>query len=59
MFNFLKKDPVKKLKTEHDKLSTQAFHAQRNGDIKLYSELSFKAQEIQKQIDQIEAESEK
>lgn len=56
MFGFLKGDPIKKLQKEYEKISEQAMHAQRNGNIELFAKLSQQADEIGKEIDQIEAE---
>lgn len=59
MFSLFKSNPIKKL----DKLLSikleQAMHAQRNGDIKSYSQLSLEASKIEKQITQLEAKSPK
>lgn len=56
MFGFLKGDPVKKLQKEYEKISEEAMHAQRNGNIALYAELSQKAEEIGKEIDRLQDE---
>ncbi len=50
MFTFLKKDPVKRLEKQRMALLEKAMHAQRNGDIKLYSQLTSEADEIYKQM---------
>ena len=52
MFKFLKPDPVKALQKKYDALTTQAFHAQRNGDIRGYSLLTEQAQAILSEIEQ-------
>lgn len=57
MFSIFKSDPTKKLRKKHDLKLEQAMHAQRNGDIRAYAQLSFEAEEINKQILQIESES--
>lgn len=44
MFSLFKKDPVKQLNQEYQRLLEQAMQAQRKGDIKLYSELTDKAE---------------
>lgn len=59
MFNLFKKDPLKKLISQHDQLTEKAFQAQRNGNIKLYSELSFDAQELLKKIEELKKINEK
>lgn len=50
MFGFLKPDPVKKLRREHDRLLEQAMHCQRNGDIRQYSLLTEQAEQLQQEI---------
>lgn len=55
MFSIFKKDPLKKLKKFHALALEQGMHAQRNGDIKAYSKLAVEADEIYKQIVEIEA----
>lgn len=57
MFSIFKSDPVKKLNKQLSVKLEQAMHAQRNGDIRLYSQLSFEADEIDKQIVQIESQN--
>ncbi len=51
MFGLFKSSPVKKWQKEHEMLLTQAFHAQRNGDIRLYSTLTAQAEDIKTKID--------
>lgn len=53
MFSLFKRDPVKKLKKQYFAKLEQAMLAQRNGDIKTYSELSAEADEIDKQISKL------
>lgn len=50
MFSFFKKDPTKKLHKQLSIKLEQPIHAQRNGDIRKYAELSFEAEQIDKQI---------
>jgi hypothetical protein len=50
MFSLFKRDPVKKLTKLQDMKLEQAMHAQRNGDIKSYSQLTLEADLIEKQI---------
>ena len=54
MFSFFKSDPVKKLNKLHERKLEEAMHAQRNGDIKSYSMLTYEADELHKQIIKIE-----
>ena len=42
------------MKKEYAKLLEQAMQAQRGGNIKLYAELSQKAEELMKEIDRLE-----
>ena len=53
MFGLFKSDPTKKLEKEYAKLLEEAMNAQRNGNIELYGELSQKADNILKEIDEI------
>ncbi|MBH46627.1 MAG: hypothetical protein CME71_00495 [Halobacteriovorax sp.] len=55
MFGILKKDPKKKLQVEYEKLMKQAVEAQRNGNIELYAELTFKSEELLKRIDTLDS----
>jgi hypothetical protein len=55
MFSLFKRDPVKKLVKLQDIKLEQAMHAQRNGDIKSYSQLTLEADLIEKQIIEIKA----
>ena len=57
MFKFLKPDPTKSLQKQLDKKLEQAFLAQRNGKIELYSTLSKECEDIQKKIDHIKSEN--
>ncbi len=50
MFSFFKKDPVASLQKDYKSTLEQAMMAQRKGDIKLYSELTEKAEIILQQI---------
>lgn len=51
MFGIFKPDPKKQLEKRYEKLTTEAFTAQRNGDIRRYSELTAEAEKIREQID--------
>lgn len=53
MFQFLKSDPSKKLQKQYDDLQTQAFEAQRNGNIRGYSELTARAEAIYEELEQL------
>jgi hypothetical protein len=55
VFGFLKGNPVKKWKKEHESLVTRAFHAQRNGDIRLYSTLTAEAEALKVKIESSES----
>ena len=55
MFSIFKKDPTKKLNKELSIKLEQAMQAQRKGDIRTYSQLSFEAQEIDKKIVELES----
>jgi cell fate (sporulation/competence/biofilm development) regulator YlbF (YheA/YmcA/DUF963 family) len=51
MFGLFKKDPKKKLDQEYLQLLEQAMQAQRNGDIRTYSELTEKAEAKRQEIE--------
>lgn len=50
MFAWLKPDPKKQLEKEYDRLTEKAFHAQRSGDIRLYSELIAQAETVKTKL---------
>lgn len=50
MFSWFKSNPTKKLKKEYEALLEAAMQAQRNGDIRTYSELSVEASEVHERI---------
>jgi hypothetical protein len=54
MFSIFKKDPIKKLNKQLSIKLEQAMKMQRNGNIRAYSQLSFEAEEIDKQIIKLE-----
>ena len=54
MFSLFRSDPIKKLSKQHKAKLEQAMLAQRNGDIKTYSRLTFEADEILQKIDGLE-----
>lgn len=51
MFNFLKRDPTKRMRKKYDELLENAMLAQRRGDIKAYSMLSADAEQLWQQIE--------
>lgn len=53
MFSFFKANPIKKLNERYEKKLEEAMLAQRNGDIKGYSQLTFEAEQIFKEIQSI------
>jgi hypothetical protein len=59
MFSLFKKDPIKKLNKVYEAKLEQAMHAQRNGDIKLYSMITEEAEKINKEIQLLEKSAEK
>lgn len=59
MFGIFKKDPIKKLQKEYERLLEQSVHAQRNGKIELYGQLFEKASKINEQIEEIKKNQQK
>lgn len=57
MFSIFKSNPTKKLNKLLDIKLEQAMQAQRNGDIRKYSTLTFEADKIQKEIVEIQAQN--
>jgi len=57
MFSFFKKSPANKLKMQYASTLEKAMNAQRNGDIRLYAELTDKAQKILDQITELESKT--
>lgn len=51
MLGFLKSEPIKPMQKEYDQLVERAFHAQRDGEILLYSQLTTEAGELRRKID--------
>lgn len=51
MWALLRKDPTRKLQAAYEATLSKAMEAQRNGDIRTYSELTEKANTILKQIE--------
>lgn len=54
MFGFLKSDPAKKLRKQYEAKLNQAMLAQRNGDIRRYSELTEEAEALNQQLTELE-----
>ncbi len=54
MFGLFKPNPAKKLRKLYDQKSTNAMLAQRKGDIKTYSMLTAEAEQLWKEIEQLE-----
>ncbi len=51
MFGIFKKDPIKKLEKEYQKIQEEAMHIQRSGDLRAYAEKINEAEEILKKIE--------
>lgn len=51
MLRFFKKDPAESLRNQYGQLVEKAFQAQRNGNIRLYSELTVEAEEVRSKLD--------
>ncbi|WP_394495800.1 DUF6435 family protein [Shewanella sp. ENK2] len=52
--SIFKQDPIKKLNKAYEAKLEQALYAQRNGDIKSYSMITAEAENIVKQIQELE-----
>jgi len=55
MFSLFKPNPEKKLRKDYEAKLEKAMQAQRNGDIRSYSMITAEAEEIRKQLQQLEA----
>lgn len=55
MFGLFKKSPMKQLQREHEDLSTRAFQAQRDGNIRLYSTLTAQAETLREEIEKLKS----
>ena len=53
MFSLFKKDPLKKLNKQYEKMMLEARDIQRTGDLKLYSKKIAAAEEVAKQINEL------
>lgn len=51
MFGMFKKSPLKAWQKKFEALQTQAFQAQRNGNIRLYSTLTAEAETVKEKIE--------
>ncbi len=56
MFGLFKKDPVKNLQKQYQKLMEEAMQLQRNGDLKGYALKIAEAEEILKKLDALRAD---
>lgn len=54
MFNFFKRDPLKKLREQYDAKAEQAMLAQRKGDMRLFADLTAEAEELWAQYLQLQ-----
>ncbi|MDX1942298.1 MAG: DUF6435 family protein [Saprospiraceae bacterium] len=54
MFGLFKKDKVKELQKQYQKLLEEAMHIQRSGDIKGYALKIAEAEEIMKKIEEMQ-----
>lgn len=57
MFAWLKPNPMKKLRKAYDQKLEQAMYAQRNGDMRLYADLTAESAAIWAQIQQLETQT--
>ena len=55
MFSLFKKDPVKKLNKQYEKMMLEARDTQRTGDLKLYAKKIAAAEEVAKKINELKA----
>lgn len=51
MFGLFKKSPLKQLQKDYEALLTKAFQAQRDGNIRLYSELTAESDVLRLRIE--------
>lgn len=52
MFNFFRKDPIKKLEKQYQQLLEEAMQLQRKGDIKAYARKMDEAEQLLKTIEE-------
>lgn len=55
VFGLFRKSPLKRLEKEREMLVTRAFHAQRNGNIRLYSSLTSEAEALREKIERLKS----
>jgi hypothetical protein len=58
MLGLFKKSPLKRFQKDHELLTTKAFQAQRNGDIRQYSALTAEAEILRSRIEQLKSSEE-
>jgi len=51
MLRFFKKNPAKGLRKQYGQLVEKSFQARRNGNIRLYSELTVEAEEVRSELE--------
>lgn len=56
MFGLFKRDPLARLQRDHQAKLAAAAEKQRNGDLHAYADLTAEAEEIERQIEALEAE---
>lgn len=59
MFGLFKKDPIKQMEKEYEKMMEEAMQIQRGGDIKAYALKVAEAEELLKKIEAMRAEKKK
>ena len=57
MFAWLKPNPMRKLRKAYDQKLEQAMFAQRNGDMRLYADLTAESEAIWVKIQQLETQA--
>lgn len=57
MFAWLKPNPMKGLRKAYDQKLEQAMYAQRNGDMRLYADLTAESEAIWAKIQQLETQA--
>ncbi|HAC25393.1 MAG: DUF6435 family protein [Cyclobacteriaceae bacterium] len=55
MFSFLKKDPLKALIAQRNKMLEEAMHIQRSGDLKLYAVKMEAIDKLEKEIETLQS----
>ena len=53
MFSLFKKDPIKKLNKQYEKMMLEARDIQRTGDLKLYAKKIAAAEKVAKKINEL------